>query len=143
MGEAIVTVRKLQAAIDEYCKKWRKPGLSEIKLSAVYDLIDDWNDGNPWPNPGDTGIYAILDANKKLLYLGKASMGSSIAKRLSAWFKYRPDRSFRTNPRHTWNHKPFFVVSAAVDKEAPWEASALEEFLIHKLDPPENSKGRP
>jgi hypothetical protein len=41
-----------------------------------------------------------------------------------------------------WSQPPRFFYAVAVPEQMPFEAPALEEFLIGRLQPPDNSVGR-
>jgi excinuclease UvrABC nuclease subunit len=78
-------------------------------------------------------------------YVGKASMGNCIGSRLSSYFGYESetDRRCKIYHREGWTEKPRYVMCVAVPEDSPFEAPALEEFLIRELAPPDNKRGVP
>jgi excinuclease UvrABC nuclease subunit len=88
-------------------------------------------------------VYIVLDASLFVLYVGKASMGSCIGKRLGSYFVNDGGRC-RIVHHHeaAWTEEPRFVVTVAVPSKMAFEAAALEEYLIGALDPPCNRVGR-
>lgn len=104
-----------------------------------YDLIESWTVNSSWPNAEYQGVYAIFCADKRLLYVGKASLGGTIGRRLSTYFIDNPDGpGAATKPGHSWSRVPRYVLTTKVDKA--WEAPSLEEYLIEHLRPIDNSQ---
>jgi excinuclease UvrABC nuclease subunit len=96
---------------------------------------------NPWPLCMSQGVYFIFGSGVRLLYVGKASMGSCIGARLSSHFLGTGPKGCRVvNPY--WSEEPRFVASLAVPEGMAYEAPALEEYLIAQLSPPDNTYGR-
>jgi excinuclease UvrABC nuclease subunit len=84
-------------------------------------------------------MYIILGANLKVLYIGKAGL---LGKRLAAYFHYVPgSKRCKIVDEHQWVGKPQFVATIAVPSETFFEASAIEEYLINRLHPPNNTIG--
>lgn len=141
----------LSAKIDEYQAKFRHPSMPPICQSPIYDLTKNQRTetttdapGWPetWPHNNRRGIYAIFSSGT-LLYIGKASF-QSIGYRLRSYFRYGPDRTCVSVQGHCWTSEPTHVVAWAVPDETFFEASALEEYLIHELgdDLPDNTTGK-
>src|SRR5690606_32393688 len=95
----------------------------------------------PWPLPSRAGVYAFLDQQKKILYVGKASFRNSLAARLSSYCRYESGRGSSCKLNHIWKNSPRYIVIVAVPESSRFEAAALEEFLISKIQPIENSVG--
>ncbi|MCZ6743984.1 MAG: GIY-YIG nuclease family protein [Alphaproteobacteria bacterium] len=132
--------KKIASALRDYERKYRGPGHGKLEVSKPYDLKTDWPDR--WYLAAEQGVYLIFDENKHLLYVGKASMESNLGARLSSYFQYDPNNRNKciTNPRHDWGaDKPRYVQAIAV--EEPFEAPALEEYIISQLKPPANTRG--
>ena len=138
-----------------YQREHRHPQRPPLDVSGLYDLFPErgpvrwpvqatpWAPSNPWPHAARAGVYFVLDADLELLYVGKASQGSSVGKRLSAHFKYRSYPDDRTCvPTGDWIGDPRFVMAVAVPDDSRFEASSLEEYLIALLAPPENTRGK-
>ena len=92
-----------------------------------------WKD--PWPFNDRAGVYLIYSAEFDLLYVGTAQY---LGARLSGHFGSGKD----CVPRGKWSKPPRFVISIAVPEDVPFEAPALEGFLIGELGPPDNFKGK-
>src|SRR5688500_5960501 len=90
------TLADLRAQLDEYERTYRRDGLAPLESSPLYDLYPDrgrlpdqliegyWP--MKWPSSDAPGVYIILDVSLFVLYVGKASMGSCIGKRLGSYF---------------------------------------------------------
>jgi len=141
-------VNQFKETVEQYRALHRREGLPDFDVSGLYDLFPKtdprsdtahhWPDD--WPNAGRAGVYAVFADDRELLYVGKSSMNSFLAARLGAYFGYAPDRSCRI--KNTWVRAPRFLVTVGVPDDSTWEAPALEEFLIQKLNPPLNRNGR-
>ncbi|MBT3917401.1 MAG: GIY-YIG nuclease family protein [Rhodospirillaceae bacterium] len=129
------TVRKVRKLINDYSVKYN---IQNFETSSLYDVKKDWL--KPWKHAADQGVYAIFGPSKLLLYVGKASLRSSLGKRLVTYFKNSSD-GLRGEQRkhHTWSEDPQFILTIRVNK--PWEAPSLEEYLINKLQPKDNTNG--
>lgn len=127
--------------ISDYCTLYRREGLPPIQESSIYILNENYKDEmcgdetrwpNTYPHADRYGVYAIFGVTG-LLYIGKASF-QKVGNRLSSYFRYAKNKQdCVTNPQHTWSAPPTHVVVWAVPDEMPFEASALEEFLIWSL----------
>ena len=80
----------------------------------------------------------IFNESLELLYIGKASMNRSLGYRLYDHFV----GGRACAPRADWLLPARFVINIAVPKESPFEAPAIEEFLIRKLKPKSNATGK-
>ena len=145
----MATLKELKLALEEFLDKYRKPGLPPLELSKLYTLFPEKTgtkgfDGRMWPKddyPGadGAGVYVILTEGLDILHIGKASMTSTVGGRLGSYFGYTRDR--RCKVRHKWTREPVLVATIPVSSDMPWEAPALEEFLILRLHPEDNSLG--
>ena len=104
--------QQIVEAVKTYQSKYRNPSLPEFEISGYYDLKKDWPDGY-WPHNERTGCYIILGTNEEILYVGKASLGSTIGRRLSSHFK-----SVKSGPgavpKYEWKTQPRYVAAIAV-----------------------------
>lgn len=65
---------------DRFCVSF-----TPAEIYALYPKEGEYGWPQPWPIPDFAGIYAFLDSNKTIVYIGKASqMGA----RLSHYFRY-------------------------------------------------------
>lgn len=148
------TLEDLEASLARYSTEFRHPSQCQLVMSKIYDLFPEtgslinvpveskWPD--PWPNAESPGIYAMLDEDLFVRYIGKASMKSSIGRRLSLYFIYEDrakNKRCKLSHPEGWLAFPRFVVSVPVSLS--FEAPSIEEFLILQLLPPENLQGRP
>lgn len=127
--------------VDEFQNDWRNSEALkfESNFKDPYDLRKDWKDDRPYPFKGDPGVYAIFGKEEDLIYIGRAQ---TFEGRFSDYFGYKENGECRIiDPIKTWDDRePRFIL--AVKVEHYWESALLEEFLIWKLDPPANIKGR-
>ena len=133
-----MTRAEVRDAVEEYC---RLHGIEPFIPSELYDLQSDWTK-RQFPDSGAPGCYAFYDEQGTLLYVGKASMAHNLGSRVASYFR-RDNTAGVTIPRHVgWKAlPPRYVQTIPVRK--PYEAPSLEEYLIGKLDPPDNTRGRP
>ena len=140
----------LQCAVNEYCENYRYPSMEKFLSGPAYDLFptdppgklecsSEWPD--TWPNSDYAGIYAILDSNAYILYIGKSSMNSSLGARLSSYCRYGPNKSCHLK-YDGWTRKPRYIYTVGVPKATSFEAPALEEFLIKSMRPPDGMEGK-
>jgi hypothetical protein len=145
------TIHDVKLAVAQYESSYRAPNLPRFEVAGLYDLTpalfrkEDVAVESAWPkvwaHNDRQGVYIILDDDLAVLYVGKASFSNLISGRLSCWFTYGPGKECRIL-HDTWSKRPRFVVTIAVPRDTPFEAPALEEFLITKLQPPDNVIGR-
>jgi excinuclease UvrABC nuclease subunit len=94
-----------------------------------------------YPNSSRKGVYAIFGRTGKLLYIGKASMNHYIGSRLGAYFRYEK-LTRACEPIHNgWRERPSYIATVAVPDNMSFEAPALEEYLIQRLNPSHNAMG--
>lgn len=144
------TLQDLVEAVNRYMERYRHPAMPKYTVGKLYDLCPNevgsnktcessWPD--TWPNCHDAGIYAILDIELNVLYIGKSSMQGSVGARLSSYFVYGDDRSCNFKHEPYWTSRPRFVWTVAVPESTRFEAPALEEYLIRELRPRDNTRG--
>ncbi len=143
----LASLKDIQRAVDDYSRKYRRPGMAPIKVGQPYCLFPErlgslrielsgkWPES--WPDGARKGVYLVLNRRTKVAYVGKASMSSAMGSRLSAWFPGRASCKIKG----TWKEEPFFVATVPVPDDTPFEAAALEEYLIQKFGPPDNTRG--
>lgn len=143
-------LKKLKQAVEEYASAFRRPGLPALEVSPLYALFPSdealpsdvaltWPD--VWPHASRQGVYVIFGPGIKLLYIGKASMTNTIGGRLYRWFKYSPSGGCRVADPG-WSMTPMYVATIPAPENMPFEAPALEEYLIQTLQPCDNARGR-
>jgi len=86
---------------------------------------------------GGAGCYVVYSASGDLLYIGKARR---IATRLDYWIDH--DEAGQCGVHHAdhgWSSPPRDVQTIPVNE--PYERLSLEEFLIQRLHPSDNTRG--
>jgi len=136
-------------AIGEYASKFRHSDSLPLEISAPLDLFPSlprpsgimpqcsWVDS--WPFHDRAGVYMIYSEAGELMYIGKTSMNQCIGKRL--YVRFGGDESCVIKD-DWWPQPPRFVVIVAVPDTQRFEAPALEEFLIKRLQPICNVAGK-
>ena len=128
-------IRQLDSKVNEYCACYSiRP---RFELSDLYNIQTLYDETQSWPHHLHAGCYVLYSTDRKLLYVGKAV---KLGRRLSNHFRLDEMRNAVTPPWERWSSAPRLVQAIKVNKF--YEASSLEEFLIHELDPPDNSLGR-
>lgn len=135
-------------AVSEYILEHRNPNLPVLEISAPLDLFPSlplppgitpqftWSDN--WPFSERAGVYLVYSESFQLMYVGKSSNNQCLGKRLYRWFG-SGDTCVLSG---VWPEQPRFVVTIAVSDKSPFEAPALEEYLIKKLQPLTNTIGK-
>jgi hypothetical protein len=141
-------LKDLVNEVAHYSECYRHPDFPSLNLSNLYDLFPPNKDGLEdmcwpafWPSGDSPGVYAILDEKHKLIYIGKASMGSSISRRLCTYFINDENRNCKVKNPSWWKGSPRYITVIPMTKELKFEAPALEEYLIHKLHSTSNVTG--
>lgn len=127
----------LQEALQEFNLKFPRPGIEPLAISAPYDLKNDWP--KTYPHARHQGVYCFVDEAGMLLYIGKTSCNNDFGYRLSGYFEYGPARQAQAKIVHhvSVRHILFIPLPAGHGFEAP----AIEEWLISRLNPPLNKTG--
>ena len=147
---AMAKYDELANAVTEYSDRYRRSDLPKLMIGLAYDLYPQ--EGKPalecqhcwpetWPNSDKAGIYAFLDRDLNVVYIGKSSMNSFLGARLSAYCGYDENRNCRLH-HSGWTASPRYVWTVGVPDELSFEAPALEEYLIKKLKPTDNVAGK-
>ena len=144
-------IDKLRAILDEYQSKYRRDDVPKLEPSGIYALFPEEGSlsaevAHKWPDDYPQywcrGVYVVYGANGECLYIGKASH-NVIGRRLDTYFAYdRQDETRKGCRVLDAGWEPRFIVTVAVPHDMPFEASALEEFLIHRLEPATNQVGK-
>jgi hypothetical protein len=131
-------MQKIQAALALFNQDFPRPGMAPLELSKPYVVAADWP--KEWPGAGLPGVYAFMDADNSVVYIGKASCGRTIGHRLAAYFQYGPNR-IGVIATDSKSEAVTHVITVTVPANRAFEAAALEEFLIREVRPPRNKNG--
>lgn len=139
-------LNKIKEAAEEYSRLYRANNLGPFEfIEELYSLYPSpeekygWNDYYPFYNRA--GIYLAFDENKKLIYIGKASMSNKIGHRVGARFKQGANGECEPKSNSDGWAKECKYLSAIAVPHA-FEAPSLEEYLIGVFAPKFNSVGK-
>lgn len=117
---------------DRFCVSF-----TPAEIYALYPKEGEYGWPQPWPIPDFAGIYAFLDSNKTIVYIGKASqMGA----RLSHYFRYGENGKCILMDKRIGDIS--YVQCYSCSPEEPYACLSLEEFLISEMNPKYNKIGR-
>lgn len=121
-----ITIEDLKWCLEELNKQFPRPGMHPLFVSEFCDIKDT---AAPWPHAEKLGVYALFDDSLELLYLGKASCNSGLGYRVRAHF----DKTGGSKaPKF---EKVRYLATIPVPTDRAFEAPAVEEFLIARLNP--------
>lgn len=132
---------QLYQALGDY-KKIAHP---DVEVGEPYALVPkeasdgiklQWN--AEWANSKRSGVYVILSADETVLYIGKAWF---IGRRLGDHFRKGPQGECTSPKGYRWSKPPVYVITIAVPEDKRFMATCLEEYLIEKLRPLDNTMG--
>jgi excinuclease UvrABC nuclease subunit len=83
-------------------------------------------------------VYAIFSADETLLYVGKSGF---IGDRLADHFRKDANGACISPPLYRWSKDPIYVITIAAPEGKKFVASRLEEYLIERLQPCDNTRG--
>ncbi|MBK1721379.1 GIY-YIG nuclease family protein [Thiocystis violacea] len=142
----MATLHDAKNAIEDYLGMQR--GLPELDISDYYALFPDtarddiaicgrW-DNDQYPHQDKPGVYLIFDEDLELMYIGKTD--STFGSRLYTYFK-GTDVCKIVHPG--WSRKPCYVATIPIEKSQKHIVSpvALEDYLIDRLQPYDNTRG--
>lgn len=129
MGNADYNALKL--AVDEFNNNYPRP-----QLNLVLNPLAPVNTMEMWQNADKKGVYFLFDSDSRLQYIGKASFNSSIGYRIGTRFSSKDCRCL--DDRFS---SVSMLATIALPDERAFEAAAIEEYLISRLQPPLNSVG--
>ena len=117
---------------DRFCVSF-----TPAEIYALYPKEGEYGWPQPWPIPDFAGIYAFLDSNKTIVYIGKASqMGA----RLSHYFRYGENGKCILMDKRIGDIS--YVQCYSCSPEEPYACLSLEEYLISEMNPKYNKIGR-
>lgn len=132
-------LQDLQAALEEFNTQYPRPNMDKLLLSDEYNILKDFRSHYPYAEY--PGVYAIFNFSGELLRLGKSSCNSTLGARLSTYYKWDKVEYIGV-PKHIGYEDVIIIRTIKFPKDRAFEAPALEEFLIGKLNPRFNTLGR-
>ena len=128
------SIDEAKALIETYRQQY---GFTSPLQCGEYALTpENWR-SNYIPYCDKQGVYLFFGSSGSLLYVGKASMGHDLGREICRHFSSRPQLE---SISALWSEKPSNLLVVAV--ENAYEAPSLEEYLILKLNPRDNTLGR-
>jgi hypothetical protein len=128
----VISLDDLASRIVELNTRFPRPAMTPLSISELCDV----RSASAWPHSGNPGVYALFNERRELVYIGKASCNSGLGYRLGAHF-------FKTGmPKAPWLQDVRYVATIPVPLDRAFEAPAIEEFLIARLNPPLCGTGR-
>ncbi len=117
---------------DRFCVRF-----TPAEIYALYPKEGEYGWPQPWPIPDFAGIYAFLDSNKTIVYIGKASqMGA----RLNHYFGYGKNGKCILMDKRIGDIS--YVQCYSCSPKEPYACLSLEEYLISEMNPKYNKIGR-
>ncbi|MBD5295989.1 MAG: GIY-YIG nuclease family protein [Bacteroides sp.] len=132
------TLKDAQLLIKAYNDEYH----TEFEPMQKYDLFPE-NDETygfkqQWPGNGKAGVYLILDKDQQVIYVGQTS---SFGSRFYQYFKPAGDLCIIRSS--FWEGAPRYIVAIPVpNQDKKYERLSLEEYLIEKLNPIDNTRGK-
>lgn len=130
-----ITIEKLKEKINWYCERFHLY-LQASEIYALYPQNNEYGWPSVYPNSSSAGIYAMLDKNKNVIYIGKSN---NIGYRMSNYFAYDENKKCRLKDTKV-EGVVYLMTFATMDNEK-YACSSLEEFLISELSPQCNKIG--
>lgn len=124
-------------AIDEMNARFPRPGLV-LKVVGPYDLKSSFR--HPYPNVGLAGVYVLTSADGTVLRIGKASCSRKLDERLADYFRRDIEPGVGIAKNAIFNDVRY-VNTIGVPLDRAFEAPAIEEFLLRRIQAPLNKFG--
>ena len=130
------TIKDAESLITAYNQRYN----TQFRLHEKYDLFpeskDDYGFRNPWPCYDKAGVYLILSSDEEIIYVGQSrSMGSR-------FYRYFKDKEGSCVIMDNWTKKPRYIIAIPSEEGAAYERLSLEEYLIERLAPSDNTLGK-
>jgi len=126
-----MTIEELNIVTKEFSNLYLKKDIKINSFSELYDLDIDWP--NTYPNNLSPGVYALLDENKDLYYVGSTIVAIGI--RFKEYFSYDSDKKCIKSIEFK---NISFLTTLCIAGDNKFLAPALEYFMISKLQPAGN-----
>lgn len=125
--------------LDEYNKIYN----TQFTSAPPYRLFPDkdgwceFRDGKSWPCNSRAGVYLILSEDGEVIYIGQSK---SFGSRFYHYFKDENDCCVIRSPY--WTKPPHSIIAIAAPDDRKYERLSLEEFLIERVQPVDNIRGK-
>lgn len=96
---------------------------------SLYPKPREYGWEQTWPNHDCPGVYIITDSEEEIIYVGTSEV---LGRRFYEWFGSGKSCELK----HNWKHFPSYLYTIATNL---WERLSLEAYLIHYINPKENS----
>jgi hypothetical protein len=133
----VVSRSSVATALSEFNRNFPRPKVGSVVLSDAFRIVEDYAGGS-FPNSACGGVYLIFDRYDNLLYVGKAD---GLGVRLGAHFGWNAERT-AGRVKSAKLKDAYAVRTIGLPDESRFESTAIEAFLIRKLDPSLNVVGR-
>lgn len=135
-----INISNIKEALNEYNNRYN----THFQIGDKYALFPKGDEygykKNEWPGNKHAGVYFVMSEENKLLYIGQSK---DLGQRLYSHF---PPKGTPNNPictfKGNWSIQPCFLYVTTVPDNAIWERLSLEEFLIQKFNPIDNTLGK-
>ena len=139
------SLEKLRRKVEEYSQTYRHPDLQVLNPLGPYALSPDdnfvtdpkmrWD--QQWPNCRMPGLRSLPPRRNPSLRRQGVDHRQTVSELFRYEFPMTKDKRCRI-VHAGWTHTPTYVCTIGVPKKSRFEASALEEYLIHELKPLDN-----
>ena len=130
-----ITIDKLKERISWYCERFQLD-MQPSEIYALYPQDNEYGWPAEYPNSRHAGIYAMLDKNKNVIYIGKSN---NIGYRMSSYFAYDENKGCKLKDSRV--EGVAYIITFATKDNEKYACSSLEEFLISELSPQCNTIG--
>lgn len=128
------TLAEVRVSINNFNRDFPRPKILPITLSDPVELKLGYL--KMLPDSSHAGVYIFLTADNHVMYVGKASAGSTIEARLRSHFSRCGQ--LKVTQKKIWSQIPKSVAIISMPKGHDFESPAIEEFLILECNPPDN-----
>lgn len=133
------SLQLINEALSEYNKRYN----TSFNLLSKYPLFPKERECGynvSWPGNNHAGVYFVMTKDDEILYVGQSK---NIGKRLNDHFPpQNKGLSKICTFKEKWRKDPNYLYVATTPNDAIWERLSLEEFLIQKLNPIDNTQGK-
>jgi hypothetical protein len=132
------TLEDVTRVVAEINAQYPRPGLT-LSLSEPYDLSNSFS--STYPNNGLPGVYLLFDHGMNVLRIGKASLGRTLGGRFNDYFRWGDKAKGQGIAKDPFYASVRFIVTVGLPIDRAFEAPAIEEFMLQRLDAPLNKHG--